>query len=142
MIKPRLYLLLLILLLSACDWGRTPSNIRFAKNCNVKLPSSIHVIKDVYEDMGSDYAIYYIVKFSKPDLKGLLYRIKQSSNYYTTPPSNENDSSSRLLIKQYKEGAWYKSRHYYRFLKENRGTSFNAFVDTVNSTVEFQEFGR
>jgi hypothetical protein len=44
--------------------GRTPSNIRFPKNCTVQLPPDVKVIKDEYEDMGSDYAIYYTIKMT------------------------------------------------------------------------------
>jgi hypothetical protein len=140
--KPRDYLLILTLLLSACDRGRTPSNIRFPKNFKVQFPSDAKVIRDEYEGMGNDYAIYYTIKLTKPEMNRFIYKIKQSNNYDTSPPSNNDVSSNRLLIKQYKEGAWYKTSHNYRFFRHDGGTELNAFVDTVNSIAEFQEFGR
>lgn len=133
---------MLTLLLSACDWGRRPSNIRFPKNFNVQLPIDVKVIRDEYQDMGNDYAIYYTIKLTRPEMNRFIYKIKQSNNYYTSPPSNNDISSNRLLIKQYKEGAWYKTSHNYRFFKHDGGTELNALVDTINSIAEFQEFGR
>ena len=140
--KPRAGLLILTLILSACDWGRTPSNIRFPKNFNIQFPPDVKVIRDEYEGMGNDYAIYYTIKLTKPEINRFIYKIKQSNNYYTSPPSNNDVSSNSLLIKQYKEGAWYKAGHNYKFFKHDGGTELNALVDTVNSIAEFQEFGR
>lgn len=136
--KPRTYILIFMLLMSACDWGRTPSNIRFPKNFNIQVPIDVKVIRDEYQDMGNDYAIYYTVKLTKPEMNRFIYEIKQSNNYYISIPSSDN----RLLIEQYKEGAWYKTGHTYKFFKHDGGTELNALVDTVNSIAEFQEFGR
>jgi len=75
-------------------------------------------------------------------MNSFIYDMKHLNNFYLSPPSNENERSNKLLVKQYREGAWYKTSNDYRFFKENRGTSLNAFVDTVNLSIEFQEFGR
>jgi len=133
---------LLILLLSTCDWGRTPSSIRFPKNFDVQFPPDVKVIRDDYEGMGNDYAIYYTIKLTIPEMNRFIYNIKQSNNYHISSPSNNDVSSNSLLIKQYKEGAWYKTGHNYKFFKHDGGTELNALVDTANSIAEFQEFGR
>jgi len=98
--------ILLLLLLSACDWGRTSSNIRFPKNCHINLPKDVIILKDEYEGMGSDYAIYYTVKLTNPEMKKMIYQIKQTYRYHSSPPSNATDSASRLLEEQYPVGAW------------------------------------
>jgi len=141
--KSLIILLILTILLSACDWGRTPSNIRFAKNCNVEFPSDVQVIKDEYEGMGNDWAVYYTIKLTRPEMISFISKVKRLNIYYSAGlASNENESSNELLIKQYREGAWYRKNHSYEFYKDNGGITLNADVDTVNLTAEFQEFGR
>ncbi len=81
--KSLIILLILTILLSACDWGRTPSNIRFAKNCNVKFPSDVQVIKDEYEGMGNDWAIYYTIKLTRPEMVNFISKVKRLNIYYS-----------------------------------------------------------
>lgn len=134
-------LLFLMVLISACDWGRTPSAIRFAENCGVELPSNVKVIRDEYEGMGSDYVIYYKVQLTKPEMAKFLLTMKRLTTFYSKTPTNENEGGSALLSTQYTAGAWYKTKSNYRFFKESKGTSYNAFVDTVRLRIDFQEFG-
>ena len=138
--KQRAILVALTLLLSACNWGRTPSNIRFPKNCHINLPKDVTVLKDEYEGMGSDYAIYYTVKLTNPEMKKLIYQIEQTYIYHSSPPSNATDSASRLLEEQYPVGAWYKVGSSLKFIKTGR-TTIQAQLDSAKATIEFEEYG-
>lgn len=138
--KPKAILVALILFLSACDWGRTPSNIRFPKNCHIDLPKDVTVLKDKYEGMVSDYVIYYTVKLTAPEMKKLIYQIKQTYRYHSSPPSNATDSASRLLQEQYPVGAWYQVGNSLKFIKTGR-TTIQAQLDPAKATIEFKEYG-
>lgn len=119
--KPQFIVLLSILFLSACDWGRTPSKERFEKNCHITIPQDVTVIKDEYEGLVSDYTIYYTLKFTASSLKDFTKSIRQS-DYYNT--------------------YWRNSKRGYTFYRKEGGkeyTEYSIDVDTAYRAATFQE---
>jgi hypothetical protein len=54
------YLIIAIILFSSCDL-RTPSKIRFEEACDIKLPKKYEVVRDEYQDMLQDLALYFTI---------------------------------------------------------------------------------
>jgi len=131
-------LLLFVVLISACNWGKTPSAIKFAKICGIESPTSGKVIRDEFHRIGSRYMFYYKVKLTQPQMAAFLNKVKQSGHFHVLP-ANENGLT--LLSKMFKEGGWYKSGNVYRFMKGDSKASFSAVADTSRSKIEFWEFG-
>ncbi|MBB6108519.1 hypothetical protein [Mucilaginibacter lappiensis] len=68
-------------MITACDWGRTSSKERFEKNSHIIIPAEAKVLRDEYQDMGSNYAIYYTTKLPNDALDAFVISIKQSDYY-------------------------------------------------------------
>ncbi|GAB2983361.1 hypothetical protein GCM10027049_20620 [Mucilaginibacter puniceus] len=97
------------------DWGRTPSKERFEKNCHIKLPPNYKVLRDEYQDMMQDYAIYYTLKMDSVNLNALIKSIRKSN------------------------GFWQTSTTGYKFHRQVGGTDYYVDVDTVNRIASFEE---
>ena len=67
---------MLLIFLSSC--GRTPSNERFEKALNIKIPRNANVTKDEYQDMVQDYFIFYDIKLNSEELELVMKSIKDS----------------------------------------------------------------
>ena len=120
--NPQFLVFLIILILSACgDFGRTPSKERFEKNCYITIPKDVTVVKDKYENMTSDYAIIYTLKFTTNGLKDFTKRVRQSDYY---------------------NNYWHKSTRGYTFYKKVGDRDFTDYkidVDTISQIASFEE---
>ena len=115
------FFLLFALILSACDWGRTPSKERFEKNCHITIPNEVTVIEDDYRGSGSDYSIFYVLKLT---------------------PNSSKDLTNSVIHSDYYNKYWYKSLRGYFFNKKvgNREfTEYSIQVDTISKIATFGE---
>jgi hypothetical protein len=132
----------LIFTITACDWGRTPSRERFEKNCHITLPSDVQVLRDEYQDMGSDYAIYYTLKFNPGALKTFVNGFKKSNYYDDVVFLNRTINNTILKESKNNNGVWRKSLQGYQFYKkigEIEFTEFNINLDTAARIASFEE---
>jgi hypothetical protein len=142
MFKPTVVLLILTLLLSACDWGRTPSKVRFEKNCHITIPGDATVMKDEYEDMGSDYVINYTLRLPASSLKDFIKSIQESDYYNGTVLLEQQTNDNILKGKVDDKGVWRRSIQGYKFYKRVGGREYTQYkidLDTTSRIASFEE---
>lgn len=125
--------------LSSCDWGRTPSKERFQENCHIAIPIGMQVLKDEYQDMGPDYAIYYTLQLDARSIETLINSIRRSDYYNGTVPPKKTTDDTMFKGKQGDLGVWRKSEKGYLFYKEERLTWYRVSVDTIKRIAQFEE---
>lgn len=130
------------LTISSCNWGRTPSKKRFEQNAQIVIPLDTKVLRDEYEDMGSDYAIYYNLQFNVSSLNSFTNSIRHSDYYNKDVGINETINESMYKIVKGEKGVWRKRHYGYQFYKHREDTEYIIDVDTVVKRAQFQELSQ
>lgn len=113
----RLKLILLIFgflfLLISCNY-RTPSNVRFETNTDIKFPDSVTVIQDRFEEAGPDYGLFYEFKTKESDCLKILEQLENSNE-------------------------WKKVQNRLEFQKTNDGIIYNILILKDRNTIIYRE---
>lgn len=139
--KPRAHILIIMFLLSACDWGRTPSKERFEKNSHITIPSDVTIMKDEYEDMGSDYVINYTLRLPASSLKDFIKSIQQSDYYNEAVNPGQQIDDAMLKGKVGDKGVWHRSTQGYKFYKRIGGREYTEYTIDLDTTSRIASFG-
>ena len=136
--KP-IILSLLSFLLCSCANQRTPSKDRLEAVSAIKLPATFYVLKDEFQDMGQDYAIYYDLKFANPSIIKLIEHIK-SSRLYHADGSSAMYSDSVMYRKPNDFSIWYTMANGYEFMGKDGDVLYEIIVDVKASTLRYHEY--
>lgn len=129
-------------MITACDWGRTPSKERFEKNSHIIIPAKAKILRDEYQDMGSDYVIYYTIKLPQSALDAFVISIKRSDYYNDTVSRQRATDYTMFKGKNGDKAVWRKSSQGYKFYKrigEINFTEYNIDLDTASGIGSFKE---
>jgi len=119
-----------LLFLSSC--GRTPSELRFEKATDINIPSNVEVIRDEYQDMDQDYAIYYSIKLDQKQFDQIRQSI-QDSKYFV-------DDLTKIIDSDSEETVWVKTNFGYEFSNSAYArTSFSSSLDSSSLEMHFSE---
>lgn len=132
--------IIISIVLSSCDSGRTSSKERLEKACDIVLPKDNVVIKDEYQDMLQDYAVIYKFTLSKTSLTEFISSIKKSKYYNPSARHTGVFTDNMFLSVDSTRSVWCQSKEGYRFHKSgNKIPTYSIEVDTITMTVEYQE---
>ena len=130
----------MLILITACNVGRTPSKVRLENVCDVKLPSDIVVIKDEYEDMMQDYCIYFDCKLSETSMKEFIRSIKKSKYYNPKVEYAGTFTEDHYISLDSTKSVWCRTIKGYIFNKNgNKIPDYWVWVDTVAMTLKYEE---
>lgn len=127
-----------LIILASCDF-RTSSKNRLEEVADVKLSCDFEVLKDEYQDMGSDYCILYDIKFSKTASDEFIQNIEKSCFYNSQIKPNEFLKENSFIIRDKIKAVWYKSKNGYLFRGKIGLTDYTIHFDVVNQILNYQE---
>ena len=115
---------------------RESSKDRLEEVADVKLPKNFKVLKDEYQDMWQDYAIFYDIEFTDKQAQEFISSIHKSRHYLTNSTrQNKSDSLQHNL----NDTTWTKTDNGYLFSKPFGRTSYNIDFDTIKNVLNYQE---
>jgi hypothetical protein len=115
---------------------RESSKDRLEEVADVKLPNNFKVLKDEYQDMWQDYAIFYDIEFTDKQAQEFISSIHKSRHYLTNTTRQNNSDS---LQYNSNDTTWTKTDKGYLFSKPFGRTSYNIDFDTIKNILNYQE---
>jgi hypothetical protein len=115
---------------------RESSKDRLEEIADVKLPQKFRVLKDEFQDMWQDYALFYDIEFTEKQAQEFISSIHKSRHYLTnTIRQNNNDS----LQENSKDTVWTKTDKGYLFSTPSGRTNYNIYFDTIKNVLKYEE---
>lgn len=106
---------------------RYPSKNRVEDIADIHLPETFIVLKDEYQDMWQDYAIFYDIQLNNEQTKKLISSIKHSKYYLT-----DNKAINKDTI-------WTVENTIYTFRIPSGRTSYFIKFDSKNGILNYEE---
>jgi len=125
------FLLVFLFLLDSCV--QTSSEFRFEKAADINIPLNVEVIRDEYQDMAQDYAIYYSIKLTQEQFQQIRQSIRDSKYF--------EDDLTKMIGMDSEEPVWTKTNIGYEFSSSTYSrTSFGSVLDASTLVMHFSEF--
>ncbi len=140
-------LLVLIVSLAGCGFGRNSSKVRFAKACDIEFPSDIKMVQDDMQSNGPDFSLFYDLKLDEESCAALTRSIRSSAYYSrdTAMTLVNTTATVQMWEPAYMDtlgmkALWMKTLTGYRFKSQVKdGHEFTAEIDTLKMTAAFRE---
>ena len=132
-------ILLILIFLGSCNNQSTPAKERLESAADIKLPAVYQVLKDEFQDMWQDYAVYYDLKFDVLPARQLTENIKQS-RYFHKDGSSDMYSDSLNYRESHDFAIWYPAPDGYEFKGKNGAVLYTISVDTTSGILKYFEF--
>jgi len=133
-----LLICLAIMLLTQCNY-RTSSQKRFSKTLDIEIPKNVEPLKDEYQDLLQDFAIFYEIKLSKKQMSDLTHSIRNSKYYNPSVYVTDHVQQEMFLDVGDLRAVWAKTDSGYIFQNDFKRDAYSAEIDTINLTAKFNE---
>jgi hypothetical protein len=113
----------------------------FEEFTDIKIPESVKVINDAYQDMGQDYGKVLELSLNIQSTSELELSVLKSTFFNSSIFINDNIISSELLYSiGNRKGIWYRNKMGYAFFGSTLDEKENVTVsiDTVHKIAKFQ----
>ncbi|MES2836925.1 MAG: hypothetical protein V4667_05345 [Bacteroidota bacterium] len=134
-----LFFSIVIIGLFFSDFGRTSSNNRLEKKCDVKLPTEFKVLKDEYHDMMQDYCILYDIQFDKNSTKEFIKSIRKSKFYNAKSFHKGVWKEDDFILIDSIKAVWCSSPNGFDFNRDDGLTTYYIELDTITNILKYNE---
>lgn len=117
---------------------RDSNKRRLEEITEIKLPGSVIILHDEYQDMGQDYHIIYNIQFDSDNIKEFTKNIKLSKFYNFKINTNSRPNNSLFVrTEKEKKAIWYKSPNGYHFSAKEGIAWHSIELDTLTKILKY-----